>query len=159
MHTTPQICSAHTRVSSCATLAQGRYAIFFFCRPLPESQPKLGKTSPSPSHTLPSHPSPFPHHPSPFPPFMVPVNKFFGDFLYEVLLELASQPWVNECAWCCIDVVLWMWTADLVLPLQGKEKKGTEIMWHLMSYDANDIKVWHKSIWSILVSTEPPGPQ
>mgnify|MGYP007048337521 CR=1 FL=1 len=158
MHTTPQICSAHTRVSSCATLAQGRHAIFFFCRPLPESQPKLGKTSPSPSHTLPSHPSPFPHRPSPFPPFMVPINKLFGDFLYEALLELASQPWVCLMLHRCCPLVVNS-RSGAASSRKGKERKGTEIMWHLMSYDANDIKIWHKSIWSILVSTEPPGPQ
>ena len=28
-----------------------------------------------------------------------------------------------------------------------------------MSYDAYDIKIWHKSIWSILVSKRPSGPQ
>ena len=33
------------------------------------------------------------------------------------------------------------------------------IIWHFMSYDAYDIKIWHQSIWSILVSKRPSGPQ
>ena len=31
-------------------------------------------------------------------------------------------------------------------------------MRHLMSYDAYDIKIWHQSIWPILVSKEAYGP-
>jgi hypothetical protein len=33
------------------------------------------------------------------------------------------------------------------------------IIWHLMSYDAYDINIWHKSIWLFLVSKRPSGPQ
>ena len=33
------------------------------------------------------------------------------------------------------------------------------IIWHFMSYDAYDIEIWHKSIWLILVSKRPSGPQ
>ena len=32
-------------------------------------------------------------------------------------------------------------------------------IWHFMSYDAYDIKIWLNSIWSILVSKEVSGPQ
>ena len=32
-------------------------------------------------------------------------------------------------------------------------------IWHIMSYDAYDIEIWHKSIWSILVSKRLSGPQ
>jgi hypothetical protein len=32
-------------------------------------------------------------------------------------------------------------------------------MRHLISYDAYDIKIWHQSIWPILVSKEAYGPQ
>ena len=30
---------------------------------------------------------------------------------------------------------------------------------HFMSYDAYDIEIWHMSIWLILVSKRPSGPQ
>ena len=33
------------------------------------------------------------------------------------------------------------------------------IIWHIMSYDAYDIEIWHKSIWPIWVSKRPSGPQ
>ena len=33
------------------------------------------------------------------------------------------------------------------------------IIWHFMSYDAYDIEIWRKSIWLILVSERPSGPQ
>ena len=32
------------------------------------------------------------------------------------------------------------------------------ILWQLMSNDAYDIKIWHQSIWPILVSKEVSGP-
>ena len=34
-----------------------------------------------------------------------------------------------------------------------------DIKCHIMTNDAYDIEIWHKSIWSILVSKRPSGPQ
>ena len=34
-----------------------------------------------------------------------------------------------------------------------------DIKCHIMPNDAYDIEIWHKSIWSILVSKRPSGPQ
>ena len=34
-----------------------------------------------------------------------------------------------------------------------------DIKWHIMSYDAYDIEIWHRSTWSILVSKWPSEPQ
>ena len=33
------------------------------------------------------------------------------------------------------------------------------VIWHLMSYNAYDIEIWHQSFWLILVSKRPSGPQ
>ena len=34
-----------------------------------------------------------------------------------------------------------------------------DIICHILTYDAYDIEIWHKSNWSILVSKRPSGPQ
>jgi hypothetical protein len=34
-----------------------------------------------------------------------------------------------------------------------------DIICHIMKNDAYDIEIWHKAIWSILVSKQPAGPQ
>ena len=74
MHKTAQICSVLTRVNSSsratweqrrcpsvrplALTSSGRYALFFYFRPQPESQQKLGEVPlPRPSHPPPPHPS------------------------------------------------------------------------------------------------------
>ena len=33
------------------------------------------------------------------------------------------------------------------------------IIYHIMTYDAYDIEIWHRSYWSILVSKRPSEPQ
>ena len=75
----------------------------------------------------------FGQHMKGFPKWLVLLN------FNTVLAKIRSTGMVNEVFWN-------FWNIKLCIL-------------HLMSNDSFDIKIWHKSIWPILVSKDPSGPQ
>ena len=67
-------------VGHSALTSSGRYALFFYCRPQPESQQKLGESSPPLSPLLPLPPTTSRH----LPYHVTPPHHIFYNFLFDV---------------------------------------------------------------------------
>ena len=82
----------------------------------------------------------------------------FFSFFY-ICKEFISQNRMNRCNCCGPDGRLDTKIDQIAQCHISMSYATFVIIWHFMSYDAYDIQIWRKSIWSILVSKRPSGPQ
>ena len=76
-----------------------------------------------------------------------------------VFKQFFSQHWMSGCDCWGPDGRLDTKIGQFDLCHISMSYASFVIIWHYMSYDAYDIDIWHISIWPILVSKRPSGPQ
>ena len=86
-------------------------------------------------------------------------KKFRRNFFYFYFKQFFSQNRMNRCDWWGPDGRLDTQDDQIDLRHISMSYALFVIIWHYMSYDAYDIYIWHQSIWLILVSKRPSGPQ
>ena len=93
--------------------------------------------------------------------FKIYKGKFFSKHLFFIFIfkQLSSQHRMNRCEYWGPDGRLDTKVDPFDWCHISMSYASFVIIWHLMSYDAYDIEIWHKSNWSILVSKRPSGLQ